>query len=108
MSSNFPNDTLNVQPEEITHKVMTDVPLVSVIETFNDELNIGGRPRVEVDELKRIIDDFYLNQKNIEVKPLNYEMNIRLTSDVPFHCVVCRILRKTKYKNILEDYWTRR
>lgn len=85
-------DTLKIEPNINTGKIMTDVPHISAIETFDDELNIGERiPRVDGNALKKIIDEFYLNPMNIEVKPLNYEMNIRLTSDVPFHCVPRRL-----------------
>lgn len=65
-----------------------ELPQIYAIDILESEpsLNIGKNLTPTVtEEVRRIINDNYLKPKNIDVQPYDYEMDIHLTSDVPFH-----------------------
>lgn len=65
-----------------------DMPQIYAVEGIEDEPDIflnEKLPTNEYNEVRRMIDDNYLKSKNIAVEPMDYEMDIHLSSDVPFH-----------------------
>lgn len=99
---NSTNDILTVAPEEIEGKIMTDVPQIFAIECFENDRNelILGENLFPADaeRVGRLVDECYLNPTDVKVEPIDYEMKIRLTSDVPFHCTPRKLsqLEKTE------------
>lgn len=65
-----------------------DMPRIYAVESIANEPTLclnKKLPTNEYDEVKRIIEENYLRPKDIMVEPMDYEMDIHLTSDVPFH-----------------------
>ena len=69
-------------------------------------LNIGTElTAVESALIRDEINNCYVKPRNIEVTPYDFEMVIRLTSDVPFHCPPRRLsyLEKKEVQNTIEE-----
>lgn len=64
------------------------MPQIYAIDMVEKEtaLDIGENlTQAERTEVERMIEENYLSPKDIEVEPYDYEMDIHLTNDVPFH-----------------------
>lgn len=64
------------------------IPQIYAIDVPDDgsALHINGDlPPTDYTDVQTIIEENYLHPKDINVEPMNYEMDIHLTSDVPFH-----------------------
>lgn len=104
---NRPDDVIAEESVHDKGKILTVVSQVTDIKRIENEPNelcgeneltdieeVVGRPKPilgenltqqQADELMQIINECYLMPDGIAVEPMQYEMQIRLTSDVPFH-----------------------
>lgn len=66
-----------------------DMPQIYAVDILEEnESNVfvsTSLPSTEFTDVHRIIRDNYLKPKNLRFEPLDYEMDIHLTTDVPFH-----------------------
>lgn len=109
---NSANDIRTEVPEETEGKVVTDVPQIFAIEYFGNELNdlydlnVGKNlSHTDAEQLRKLVNERYLRPTAVLVEPLDYEMKIRLTSDVPFHCLPRRLsyLEKTETQRTVDQ-----
>lgn len=106
---NRPDDVIAEKSIHDNGKILTVVSQVTDIKRIENELELNGelaenesidvkrvtgRPKpilgenltqLQADELMQIINECYLKPEGIAIEPMEYEMQIRLTSDVPFH-----------------------
>lgn len=64
------------------------MPQIYAVETLGNEFDLLINENLSTTEhegIRKLINENYLNPTDIEVQPLNYEMDIHLTSEVPFH-----------------------
>lgn len=62
------------------------------IDRQNEELDIDfALNRNQRAELSRLVFDSYINPKDLRVEPVEYQMKIHLTTDVPFYCAPRRL-----------------
>lgn len=106
VSQSSPADDVLVV-EKTKGKIVT-VPQIFAIDypLERPTLDIGYSLQTdEVKQLRQIINDCYLEPVDIEIKPYEYEMNIRLTNDVPFHCNPRRLsyLEKKEVQKTVEE-----
>lgn len=65
-----------------------DMPRIYAVESIENESTLclnEKLPTNEYNEVKRIIVENYLRPRDMTIEPMEYEMDIHLTSDVPFH-----------------------
>lgn len=65
-----------------------EMPQIYAVESRESESTLllnESLPPNEYNEVKQMIEENYLRPRNIVVEPMDYEMDIHLTSDVPFH-----------------------
>lgn len=88
--------------------IVTDVPQIFAINlpVENLVLDIGDKLQLsEANQLRRIINECYVEPIEVDSEPYNYEMHIRLTSDVPSHCSPRRLsyLVKAEVQKTVEE-----
>ena len=89
----------------IRNELLESLPVFSP-EYFDNEpiLNIGDHLTADEANVIRIeINNCYIKPIDVEVEPYDFEMCIRITSDVPFHCAPRRLSYFQKNEHTIDE-----
>lgn len=85
---------------------LTDILEVFSVTPMENKIDIcEGLSQLDKVEFETLITSTYLKPKGILVEPLNYEMEIHLTSDAPFYCSPRRlsVQEKREVQGIIDE-----